>query len=559
MKRLLLITVILVLFVSITWGQSVCLTPKFQQARIDLYNQFGGSKGPSQTGLDITLHEVGDTMTFWAWDLTVMPPVWILIPATCRAVTEFSYIFVADDQWNVHMDSADVDLVEYYWAEGTYNDSTAGIYELDTENFGMPPDELDDDDHIYIFYSELGSFGGSIFDGYFSIFNEYTEEEAQQLGGHSNEVEMFYMSCNPGNPTSPIRISVLAHEFEHMIHWGIDPNEDTWVDEGCAEYAMLLFGYPDPLVDFPNNPDDDLTIWGSQFLDYIQTFMFFTYIADHYGGAATIREVVQQQQNSIYGVQAALMTMGYEETFEQVFVDWTIANFYHGRGGAESPDPDSQYIYYSIDPPAFNTSSWHTNYPAGPYNRSVNSLAADYIAFGNPQGDYNQLIANFTGNSGLEFGLGIIGMEVSGNMHALSEYPVDDPWEEIFNDFSQHEYIALAVSGPASYSSFNYSYSADVAVGIENIEPLPNNFSINAYPNPFNASTTISYTLPEPSDVTLEVYNILGQNIATLVDENQQAGQYNIKWDAGSLTTGLYFYRIQTDRDVQTQKLVLLK
>ena len=189
-----------------------------------------------------------------------MPPEWILVPATCRAVTEYSYVFVADDQWNIHMDSADVALVEYYWEEGTYNDSTAGIYELDTENFGMPPDELDDDDHIYIFYSELGSFMGSVFDGYFSVFNEYTEEEAQQLGGHSNEVEMFYMSCNPGNPTSPIRISVLAHEFEHMIHWGIDPNEDTWVDEGCAEYAMLLFGYPDPLVDFPNKTDDDLKI-----------------------------------------------------------------------------------------------------------------------------------------------------------------------------------------------------------------------------------------------------------------------------------------------------------
>ncbi|MCP4584117.1 MAG: hypothetical protein GY839_21095, partial [candidate division Zixibacteria bacterium] len=310
MRKLIMAGLIIILTTPV-WGQPRCMTSLFDQAKIDLHEKYGRPHNNQPVANDIILHEVGDTMTFWNWDLSIMPPQWILVPATCRAVTEHAYVFVADDQWNVHMDSDAVAQVAYYWEEGTYNDSTAGIYDMDTENFGLPPDELDDDDHIYIFYSELGSYQGSVFDGYFSVFNEYTEEEAQDMGGHSNEVEMFYMSCHPGDPVSPIRISVLAHEFEHMIHWAADPNEESWVDEGCAEYAMLLFGMPDPLVSFPNNPNNDLTVWDNQFADYIKTFMFMTYLSDHYGGAETIRTIVQEQQNSVNGVSLALIEMGY--------------------------------------------------------------------------------------------------------------------------------------------------------------------------------------------------------------------------------------------------------
>jgi len=88
---------------------------------------------------------------------------------------------------------------------------------------------------------------------------------------------------------------------------------------------------------------------------------------------------------------------------------------------------------------------------------------------------------------------------------------------------------------------------------------LPENFIVSAYPNPFNAATTISYILPKSTCVTLEIYNILGGRLETLVDTNQPAGHYQITWNASDLSTGVYFYRIQTDDAVQTQKLVLLK
>ena len=564
MKRVISVFIFASLLVSFARAQSRCLTPMFEPAKKALAEQYGGSHGPSDLTNDITSHEVGDTISFWCWDLTVMPPVWIRVLSTCRAVTENSYIFVADDQWNVHMDQADVDQVAYYWEEGTYNDSTGGIYQLNTENFGLPPDELDHDDHIYIFYSELGSFGGSVFDGYFSVFNEYTEEEAQGMGGHSNEVEMFYMSCQPGDPVSALRISVLAHEFEHMIHWAADPNEDSWVDEGCAEYAMLLFGVPDPLVDFPGNPDINLTVWNNQFADYIKTFMFFTYLSDHYGGAPMIQQIVQEPENSFYGVQAALDDMSYEVSFEEVFVNWTIANFYHGRGGADSPQPDSQYIYYSIDPPAFHVSDWHTTYPAGPNNRFVNNWAADYIVFGNPNGNFNRLSVDFANSSSNLFGLGIVQFDVDDNMNAEQLYPVTEDWSDEFDDFGQDQFVAMLVSAPEAQGNHNYSYQADVAVGIDSPAPTAQAFALGQpYPNPFNRTTAIKLSKPIGQMARLEVYDVAGRLVERWsIGESQDRAE--ILWSGENgrgkpVASGVYFFKLSSGEASQIARVTLLK
>jgi hypothetical protein len=556
MKNLIiLVTIILIAASGVSYGQSRCLTPEFYDAKIQLFEKYGTPQ--PNLRLDTTDHIVGDTMTFWRWDLTVMPPTWILEPSTCRAVTDFSYVFVADDQWNVNMDSADVAQVAYYWEEGTYIDSTFGIYELDTQNFGAPPNTLDNDDHIYIFYSALGSFNGSVFDGYFSVFNEYTEEQAVGMGGHSNEVEMFYMSCSPGNPTSPIRISVLAHEFEHMIHWGIDSNEDTWVDEGCAEYAMLLFGVPDPIVDFPQNPDDDLTIWGNHFLDYVQTFMFFTYVSDHYGGANTLTQIVAEQQNSIYGIETVLTNLGYTETFADLFVNWTITNYYHNIG-ENLTSPDSQYMYSSIDPPQFSYSGHHTQWPAGPLNRNVNRWGTEYIVLDIDPPTYGPEFT-FTGDPSADWGLGLIYAYSADSVSITSEETINGIWGGGFYN-RQLDYFILAVSDLGYGTSADYTYEFDWHVGIDDSFSIPNNFSlITAYPNPFNASTTIEYSLAQPGEITLSIYNLLGQKIATLVDNAKEAGKHSVTWNAGDVPSGIYFAQLRISASVNSIKLLLIK
>ena len=89
---------------------------------------------------------------------------------------------------------------------------------------------------------------------------------------------------------------------------------------------------------------------------------------------------------------------------------------------------------------------------------------------------------------------------------------------------------------------------------------LPTHFNLaQNYPNPFNPSTTIRYSLPRRSQVLLSVYNTLGQLVATPVQAQQEAGSYEVKFDGSGLASGVYFYRLQTGRFVDTKKLLLLK
>jgi hypothetical protein len=79
------------------------------------------------------------------------------------------------------------------------------------------------------------------------------------------------------------------------------------------------------------------------------------------------------------------------------------------------------------------------------------------------------------------------------------------------------------------------------------------------YPNPFNPSTTIRYALPNRAHVTLTVFSTLGQQVATLVNENQEAGYHDVRFDGSGLASGVYFYRIQAGDFVQTKRLLILR
>jgi hypothetical protein len=94
---------------------------------------------------------------------------------------------------------------------------------------------------------------------------------------------------------------------------------------------------------------------------------------------------------------------------------------------------------------------------------------------------------------------------------------------------------------------------------------LPEGFELlQNYPNPFNPQTEIAYTLPEGSNVKLEIYNVLGQKVKVLVDEYQSAGTKKVVWDGKNengerVSSGIYFYRLDAGSYVQTKKMSLLK
>ena len=81
----------------------------------------------------------------------------------------------------------------------------------------------------------------------------------------------------------------------------------------------------------------------------------------------------------------------------------------------------------------------------------------------------------------------------------------------------------------------------------------------NNYPNPFNPSTAIRYEIGETSEVTLEIYNSLGENVKTLVSQVQSAGFYEVQFNAVGLTSGIYFYSLQTGENLAVKKMMLVK
>jgi hypothetical protein len=104
-----------------------------------------------------------------------------------------------------------------------------------------------------------------------------------------------------------------------------------------------------------------------------------------------------------------------------------------------------------------------------------------------------------------------------------------------------------------------------VSIGDDRITSLPLKYTLEQnYPNPFNPTTTISYAIPEAAEVRLSLYNVLGQQIVTLVDEQQPAGTYTVQWDGhtglgGPASSGVYFYRLEAGDHVITKKMLLLK
>ncbi len=113
----------------------------------------------------------------------------------------------------------------------------------------------------------------------------------------------------------------------------------------------------------------------------------------------------------------------------------------------------------------------------------------------------------------------------------------------------------INVAGPAS---------AAVRVGVapaagEAAPAETSRFELDNYPNPFNPSTTVAYSLPQAQQVRLSVYDVLGREVRRLVDGDQAAGRHEVVFDASTLPSGTYFYRIETPSGVQTRKLVLLK
>jgi hypothetical protein len=139
----------------------------------------------------------------------------------------------------------------------------------------------------------------------------------------------------------------------------------------------------------------------------------------------------------------------------------------------------------------------------------------------------------------------------------------DSAWSVVVADLDSDGDLDWSAGG--SHSVRVAYHGTTSSVGDDPLAVLPAQYELSQnYPNPFNPSTTISFALPHPEHVRLEVFNILGQRVALLTDGVMQAGYYDVSWDGRSaggalLSSGMYFYRLRSGSFEQTNKMVMVK
>jgi immune inhibitor A len=307
------------------------------------------------------VYKVGDIAEFWVSNNDTMEHR--KITAKLEYLTDHVYVWVED--------GVDLSLSDLKKSADRFERDT---YPTNREFFGTEwTPGVDNDVHLSILHA-LG-LGDSVA-GYYSSADEFS----RLVNPYSNQREMFYVSAadDSAKPNSSYYDGTLAHEFQHMIHWNNDRNEDSWVNEGMSELAGHLNGFDAGGHDiaYGEEPDTQLNTWADpsegNAAHYGASYLFMTYFLDRFGEDLT-KAVVASPTNGIAGFNDALQEAGRPERFDDVFADWLVANY------VDNPKiEDGRYGYEAIDPYTPVSVETYRSYPSSATSL-VNQYAADYI------------------------------------------------------------------------------------------------------------------------------------------------------------------------------------
>ena len=312
---------------------------------------------------------VGERDNFWVHNLDSNENN--EIQAVLRYVTPHVYFWV---QEGVEVDEGEMKaLVDEFENE---------IYPTNREFFGSEwSPGIDGDEHVYILYAR--GLGYSIA-GYFSS-SDSTHPLIQE---YSNGHEMFLFNADNTYLGDEFTYGVLAHEFQHMIHWFNDLNETSWLNEGSSELAAFINGYDPGGFDwiYISDPDLQLNDWpndqNSTSPHYGAGFLFTTYFLDRFGEEAT-QLLVKDDANGLDSVDDVLTEIQATDPLtnqpinaDAFFMDWAVTNIL-----LDSSFGDGRYIYNNY-PGAHRASATETvfNCPSEPLTRTVHQYGVDYIA-----------------------------------------------------------------------------------------------------------------------------------------------------------------------------------
>ena len=136
-----------------------------------------------------------------------------------------------------------------------------------------------------------------------------------------------------------------------------------------------------------------------------------------------------------------------------------------------------------------------------------------------------------------------------------------NPYKHLISLFFIYKPGSVACRGNSQTYAHTHIYLDSVTVVVNNqILHLPKDFYLSQnYPNPFNPNTTITYSIPKQSNVAIKIFDLLGREVTTLVNEEKSAGNYKVVFNGSNLSSGVYLYRLYAGNFVSTKKFVLMK
>ncbi len=303
-----------------------------------------GKEVPEIAKTTPTAYQVGAQETFWVIDNSQTPPRQFQAKASLQYITPHSYWWVED---GFKVSPADLQRSAEQFENQTYPTNRAF--------FGSEwSPGVDSDVHINVF---MGNVPGVA--GLFSASNSFSHLAEP----YSNEREMFYINLQALPPGNTYFDSVLAHEFQHMIHWNQDRNESTWVNEGLSELAPFInhYGSSSFVGVFRSAPDTQLNSWADSpneaAANYGGSFLFMAYFLQRFGEELT-QAMVANPNNGIAGFNAVLAEHGRPERFNDIFADFLVANYLNNPTAGEGQwgykdltlDPLTIADHYSVFP-----------------------------------------------------------------------------------------------------------------------------------------------------------------------------------------------------------------
>ncbi len=292
------------------------------------------------------------------------------VSATLRAMGDYIYFYVEDDYYNNLNGTYKNGIRETL--EDLADEFDNVIYPKERAVFGSEwSPGIDNDKRITVLVTKLVSNAG----GYVNIYDEFPKSKIVT----SNEREMIYF--NALNVFSSKNTALLAHEFQHLIShyqktilYGVE--EEVWLNEARSEYAPTLCGYndiysnsylSDRVNTFLDSPADPLGEWKNNTSDYGAVNLFLHYLVGQFGEQILTRMILSDKVG-IASINYALASLGYTETFSDVFNDWTVANYLNDCqiGSGE------KYCYQNAN----LNKSWLTVEPSASYSGFPNLIVS---------------------------------------------------------------------------------------------------------------------------------------------------------------------------------------